>query len=53
MQPLLHLALLVASGGLAYVAMMWLGAHATFMEVVNLVVRRKPPAPAQNATLMP
>lgn len=53
MQPLLHLALLVASGGLAYVAMMWLGARATFMEVVNLVVRRKPTAPAQNATLMP
>ncbi len=53
MPPLLHLALLAASGGCFYVAMMWLGARATFMEVVNLVVRRKPPAIDQNAALTP
>lgn len=53
MPPLLHLALLGASGGCFYVAMMWLGARATFMEVVNLVVRRKPPAIDQNAALTP
>jgi len=51
MPPLLHLAVLAASGGCFYVAMMWLGARATFMEVVNLVVRRKPPALDQNAAL--
>jgi O-antigen/teichoic acid export membrane protein len=53
MPPLLHLALLAASGGCFYVAMMWLGARATFMEVVNLVVRRKPPALDQSAALTP
>jgi O-antigen/teichoic acid export membrane protein len=53
MPPLLHLALLAASGGCFYVAMMWLGARATFMEVVNLVVRRKPPALDQSTALTP
>ncbi|MFN3452714.1 MAG: polysaccharide biosynthesis C-terminal domain-containing protein, partial [Sphingorhabdus sp.] len=53
MPALLHLAVLTASGGLAYVAMMWLGARATFMEVVDLVIRRKPPAPDQAAALTP
>ena len=42
---LLRLMLLVAVGGLAYTAMLWVGARETFMEVVNLVVRRKPPEP--------
>ena len=43
---LLHLAALVAAGGLFYTAMLWFGARATFMEVVNLLVKRKPPEPA-------
>jgi Polysaccharide biosynthesis C-terminal domain len=42
---LIHLAVLVAVGGLSYVAMMWFGARQTFMEVINLLVRRKTPAP--------
>jgi O-antigen/teichoic acid export membrane protein len=42
---LLRLLLLVAVGGLSYAAMLWVGARETFMEVVNLVVRRKPPEP--------
>jgi O-antigen/teichoic acid export membrane protein len=40
-----HLAALTAVGGLAFASMMWFGARQTFMEVVNLVVRRKPPEP--------
>jgi len=40
-----HLAVLAATGGLAYTAMLWFGARATFMEVVNLLVKRKPPEP--------
>jgi O-antigen/teichoic acid export membrane protein len=43
--PLAHLAALVAVGGLAYTALLWFGARQTFMEVVNLLVRRKPPEP--------
>jgi O-antigen/teichoic acid export membrane protein len=42
---LIHLAALVAVGGIVYTAMLWFGARQTFMEVVNLVVRRKPPTP--------
>jgi O-antigen/teichoic acid export membrane protein len=42
---LIHLAILGAVGGLSYVAMMWFGARQTFMEVINLLVRRKPLAP--------
>lgn len=42
---LIHLATLVAVGGITYIAMMWFGARQTFMEVINLLVRRKPPAP--------
>lgn len=42
---LLRLLLLVAVGGLSYAAMLWVGARETFMEVVNLVIRRKPPEP--------
>lgn len=45
MPTLLRLISLVAVGGLAYTAMLWVGARETFMEVVNLVVRRKPPEP--------
>jgi O-antigen/teichoic acid export membrane protein len=41
----LHLAALAIVGGVAYVAMMWFGARQTFMEVVNLLVKRKPPEP--------
>lgn len=39
---LVRLIALVAVGGLAYTAMLWFGARATFMEVVDLVIRRKP-----------
>lgn len=42
---LLHLAALAAAGGIVYTAMLWFGARATFMEVVNLLVKRKPPEP--------
>lgn len=41
----LHLVALVTVGGLAYTALLWFGARQTFMEVVNLLVRRKPPEP--------
>lgn len=40
---LIHLLVLAVVGGLAYTAMLWFGTRQTFMEVVNLVVRRKPP----------
>ncbi|MEP7350650.1 MAG: lipopolysaccharide biosynthesis protein [Sphingorhabdus sp.] len=40
-----HLAILVATGGLAYTGLLWFGARQTFMEVVNLVIKRKPPEP--------
>jgi O-antigen/teichoic acid export membrane protein len=42
---LLHLIALVAVGGASYTAMLWLSARQTFMEVVNLVIKRKPPEP--------
>ncbi len=38
-----HLAILVATGGLIYTGLLWFAARQTFMEVVNLVARRKPP----------
>lgn len=37
---------LTAIGGAAYAAMLWFGARQTFMEVVNLVIKRKPPEAA-------
>ena len=40
-----HLAILVATGAMVYTGLLWFAARATFMEVVNLVVRRKPPEP--------
>ena len=40
-----HLTMLVATGGLAYTGLLWFGARQIFMEVVNLVVKRKPPEP--------
>lgn len=39
----LHLALLTFVGAAMYVSLLWFGARQTFMEVLNLVVRRKPP----------
>ena len=42
---LAHLAILVLTGALAYTGLLWLGARETFMEVVNLVTKRKPPEP--------
>ena len=39
----LHLALLTIVGAAMYCGLLWFGARKTFMEVINLVVRRKPP----------
>jgi len=39
----IRLPMLVAIGGCVYVTMLWFTSRATFMEVVNLVVKRKPP----------
>ncbi len=40
-----RLALLVATGGLAYIGLLYILAKPTLMEVIRLVVRRKPPEP--------
>ena len=42
----IRLLLLVTLGGGVYVAMLWFTARATFMEVVNLLVKRKAPETA-------
>jgi hypothetical protein len=42
----LHLAALTLAGAAAYVALLWFGARATALEVINLVVRRRSPEPA-------
>lgn len=49
LMPVLHLLLLAGVGALIYGALLWFGSRATAMEVVNLVVRRKEPAPADAA----
>tara|TARA_R110000787_G_scaffold117206_1_gene227756 strand:+ start:168 stop:1679 length:1512 start_codon:yes stop_codon:yes gene_type:complete len=41
----LRLALLVATGGLAYLGLLYILARPTLMEVIQLIVRRKPPEP--------
>jgi O-antigen/teichoic acid export membrane protein len=41
----LHLALLTIVGAAMYCGLLWFGARQTFMQVVNLVIRRKPPEP--------
>lgn len=46
MPAMLHLALLTSVGGAIYAGLLWFGARQTFMEVVNLVIKRKPPEPA-------
>jgi O-antigen/teichoic acid export membrane protein len=43
MPAALHLALLTGVGAAMYAGLLWFGARQTFMEVVNLVIRRKPP----------
>ncbi len=40
-----RLAILVAIGGISYVAMLWFTARETFREVLDLLIRRKPPEP--------
>ena len=40
-----RLALLVAIGGLAYLALLYILAKPTLIEVIQLIVRRKPPEP--------
>ena len=47
----LRLALLVATGGIAYLGLLYLLAKPTLMEVLQLILRRKPPEPeAEPAT---
>ena len=41
--PIIHLLLLAAAGALLYGALLWFGSRTTAMEVINLVVKRKPP----------
>ena len=41
----LRLVILVAIGGIAYVGLLWLLAKPTLIEVIELIVRRKPPEP--------
>jgi len=41
----LHLLALTLAGGISYVALLWYGARPTAMEVINLLIRRKPPTP--------
>jgi O-antigen/teichoic acid export membrane protein len=43
MPAMLHLILLTTVGAAVYVGLLWFGARQTFMEVVNLVIRRKAP----------
>ena len=45
MAPPAQLAILVATGGLSYVALLYLGARETWDELVRLVVKRKAPVP--------
>lgn len=42
----IHLAILASLGGVAYAAMLWWGARDTAMELIDLLVKRKPPEPA-------
>lgn len=44
-----HLVLLTLIGATSYVGMLWYGAHETFIEVVNLLVKRKAPETAEAA----
>lgn len=39
----IRLPILVAVGGASYLALLWFTSRETFMEVVNLVIKRKPP----------
>ena len=45
MPAILHLALLTSVGAAIYTGLLWFGARQTFMEVVNLVIKRKAPEP--------
>ena len=45
--PVAHLLLLAATGVAAYGALLWFGSRATAREVIDLVVRRKPPEEPQ------
>ena len=46
MPALLHLALLTSGRRRQFIPrLLWFGARQTFMEVVNLVIKRKPPEP--------
>lgn len=46
----LHLMALTLAGGLAYLGLLWFGARATAHEVIDLLIRRKPPAAASSAS---
>ena len=41
----LRLAALVAAGGISYIGLLWLVARPTLNEVIQLIIRRKPPEP--------
>jgi O-antigen/teichoic acid export membrane protein len=45
MPAMLHLILLTSVGVAVYAGLLWFGARQTAMEVINLVIRRKPPEP--------
>lgn len=47
---ILRLAVLTTAGASVYFAMMWFGARGTMREVVDLVIRRKAPAPEPATT---
>jgi hypothetical protein len=47
MPAMLYLILLTSVGTAVYVALLYFGARQTFDEVVNLVIRRKPPEEAK------
>ena len=44
MPAIIHLALITSVGAAIYAGLLWFGARQTFMEVVDLVIKRKPPA---------
>ena len=43
MPAIVHLALIASVGAAIYAGLLWFGARQTFMEVVDLVIKRKPP----------
>ncbi|MEO9470587.1 lipopolysaccharide biosynthesis protein [Parasphingorhabdus sp.] len=48
-----RLAILVAIGGIAYTALLWILARPTLMEIIQLILRRKAPSPEEETTGQP